>query len=558
MRFWKTRTLNGAVLLYTVSMLWAVGQDPSFQVTVDLVPVYVSVKDNKGRPIQGLTPADFKLREDGKPQTVLNFKEVDLVEAGQASEPAAAGAERGSRLDPAAPAAASSAESRRFVVIRFDPLQSPRSLQRAQEAAKGLLEELDFRTDHAAVSWRDSISEFTQDRDRIARLIDEVRPTLLALSRSLDQPADPARLTFPSTGGAGIVDDLELALAPNSDLQLLDYVLGQVIALGTRAPFVTAISSLKYLRGKKICFYLGQGLGVPRADDPRRHRWDPEYNARLFSDAGFSVFAINPLGVVAQTLGPLPATGPGRGGRQSMRARSESTFRMPYASGLENIYLRKWAESTGGFAIYNNNNLKKGVRRALEFTQHYYLLTYRSTQELLDAKFRNIEVELVSRKGQLSHRSGYFATNPSPRDLLQRTLNTALLNPEVFRDFPLELSWSRTAPNDLQIEFLFPFEQIPMIAREVINARGKTEQKHLQEVLVAALAVDRAGKPVGFLQENLSIELDEEQLQEFRQQNATLARNLALSGEPALLKGVVIVGQNQQLSALSLELSRDR
>ena len=40
---------------------------------VNLVEVYASVTDAGGNPIQGLTQADFELRENGEPQTIANF-----------------------------------------------------------------------------------------------------------------------------------------------------------------------------------------------------------------------------------------------------------------------------------------------------------------------------------------------------------------------------------------------------------------------------------------------------------------------------------------------------
>jgi VWFA-related protein len=55
---------------------------PIFGVDVDLVAVDVSVVDAQGRPIQGLTPADFEIRVDNQPRTVLSaeFLSQDAAE----------------------------------------------------------------------------------------------------------------------------------------------------------------------------------------------------------------------------------------------------------------------------------------------------------------------------------------------------------------------------------------------------------------------------------------------------------------------------------------------
>jgi Ca-activated chloride channel homolog len=49
------------------------GAAPQFTSGVDLVEVYATVTDARGEPVGGLTAADFKLLEDGEPQTIAAF-----------------------------------------------------------------------------------------------------------------------------------------------------------------------------------------------------------------------------------------------------------------------------------------------------------------------------------------------------------------------------------------------------------------------------------------------------------------------------------------------------
>ncbi len=48
-------------------------QDPTFKVDVKLVNVFVTVTDQNGAPVSGLKKDDFKLSEDGQPQTIALF-----------------------------------------------------------------------------------------------------------------------------------------------------------------------------------------------------------------------------------------------------------------------------------------------------------------------------------------------------------------------------------------------------------------------------------------------------------------------------------------------------
>ncbi|MFQ5738523.1 MAG: VWA domain-containing protein [Acidobacteriota bacterium] len=554
------RPVTPLLLALMAGGLIMAAQEAVFRVMVDTVPVYVSVQDGRGRPITGLSAGDFRVFEAGVQQKILSFQEIGMGAAKPPeSDPLAAAG-----VEAVAGGADLEQRERRYIVLRFDALLGSRALQRAQQAARKVLEEMDGSRDWLAVSWRQSISEFGRDRQRLARLIDEIKPSLLALSLAADAPADPVRARFlnapPPTGdpvGADSGADLSDIFPETPQLRLIANVTGEIVTLGARSAFAPTISGLKYLRGRKIVFYFGLGLGVPRIDDRDKSRYEPEINARLFSDAGFTLFAINPLGLQASATNPLPVTGPRRGGRQSMRSRSEATFRMPGASGLENIFLRKWAEATGGFAVYNQNNLTKAVHRVFDYNRHYYLLTYRPSREEYDARFRQIKVELVTRKGKVHHRNGYFATAPAPADLLGRSLYTALLSPDLFVDFPLEVDWSRSPkPNQIQVHFSFPFEKIELISRKVLTGRRKTEKRHFQNILLVSLMTDNRGRVLGSLQEIFRLTLDDDQLSELRSQNATIDRAIQLMGpgEPATLRSVVIVGQNRQLSSSRIAL----
>jgi VWFA-related protein len=47
------------------------------RIDVQMVELYVSVGDRNGRPVQGLTAADFRVAEDGVPQEIRRFERVD-------------------------------------------------------------------------------------------------------------------------------------------------------------------------------------------------------------------------------------------------------------------------------------------------------------------------------------------------------------------------------------------------------------------------------------------------------------------------------------------------
>src|SRR5207245_8459786 len=56
--------------------------------------------------------------------------------------------------------------------------------------------------------------------------------------------------------------------------------------------------------------------------------------------------------------------------------------------------LRYLSNATGGFLIYNTNDLASGLARVSEEMRTYYLLSYRPANQTFDGKFRQVRVEL--------------------------------------------------------------------------------------------------------------------------------------------------------------------
>jgi hypothetical protein len=60
---------------------------PSFQSSVEVTSLDVTVVDDKGKPISTLTPADFVVRIDGNPRRVITAEWVSLVAESGAAAP---------------------------------------------------------------------------------------------------------------------------------------------------------------------------------------------------------------------------------------------------------------------------------------------------------------------------------------------------------------------------------------------------------------------------------------------------------------------------------------
>lgn len=82
------RALTALALLAVLAtvVLSAQEQRPVFRSGTTLVPITVTVTDQQGRPVAGLTQADFKVFEDGRPREIVAFF-PQLLTPGPAVDP---------------------------------------------------------------------------------------------------------------------------------------------------------------------------------------------------------------------------------------------------------------------------------------------------------------------------------------------------------------------------------------------------------------------------------------------------------------------------------------
>jgi hypothetical protein len=84
--------------------------------------------------------------------------------------------------------------------------------------------------------------------------------------------------------------------------------------------------------------------------------------------------------------------------------------RMPYSTRLDSI--RTLGEATNGMAIVDTNDVEKGLRRAADDFNAFYLLGYTSTNGKADGKYRKIKVTVKRPGVQVRAREGYLARRP--------------------------------------------------------------------------------------------------------------------------------------------------
>src|SRR5262245_59672194 len=147
---------------------------PVFRSTVDLVHLDVSVLDKDRRPVRGLTPADFSITQDEKPQDIVAFSAVDVPE----NPPKPAVWSGRAPADVQTNEGAADPEGRLFVLLLDDALipPDPAALKNARDVAKKFIDKV-TPADRVAVVFSQTgrNQNFTNDRARLLQAIETMK-----------------------------------------------------------------------------------------------------------------------------------------------------------------------------------------------------------------------------------------------------------------------------------------------------------------------------------------------------------------------------------------------
>lgn len=240
----RLRRTGALVVAMSLATGLSAQQQPTFRSAVTLVTVDVSVLDQDGKPVPGLTAGDFEVKLNGKvrPVKVLTFVEAagELAPAAQAVVPkmprAADGARQGTQIatnEGVIAAARQKGEDRVFVLLiddlSFAPMRG-RALFRAAKAFVDGLPAVDVVG--LATTSGSAVVNPTTDRTKVRS----------ALDKAAGEASDPQSLTPVGTdardptlsdadGSVGVHQALEIAQGNN---EMLKVAIANACFLGSR------------------------------------------------------------------------------------------------------------------------------------------------------------------------------------------------------------------------------------------------------------------------------------------------------------------------------------
>ncbi len=419
------------------------GQAPVFPSQAEIVTVDVLVLDRDGKPVPGLTRADFVVKEDGRPQTVTAFEAVEAV------LPAVVAPETATSIPSVARVATnvSAPPTRRTFAIVFDDLHvGDLNVEQAKRAVRAFLERdvrpgdrLVLLTTSDARCWsttrgtgdagfqraldgvtsrrlaRESLAlqmspvealriadlgdHYVADRVRRRRAIlsglcvwtGEKCECLLPVPRGGVGPGDRDRpdTRIEDTRGDGCL------VPPGAPSSEETYALARRSLQQTLRVLREAARQLGAQRDRKTLVLVSEGFMLdPSFGDFRQVR---EECAR----ANVAVYFLDARGLAtgpeffsaAGTTGAIPAKDVGP---------TLALWR------LEDAGARTLAEETGG-RVLQTNDLVAGLAQVADESRITYLLGYEPTNTKRDGRYRKLKVEVLRSGLEVRARAGYFA-----------------------------------------------------------------------------------------------------------------------------------------------------
>lgn len=374
------------------------GQAGVFKLTVNsqLVVERVVVKDKKGNFVPNLTAGDFKVTEDGAPQTIRVFKHQSLSKVGthlSATPINDAQITLYRRLVPMRIIPENPNHSQysdhRLLVLYFDMTAMPYTdQQRALDAAKKFIRTRMTASDLTAIMWYTGgavqvVQNFTANRNRLLSILETM---IIGQGQGSVESVNDA--SSADTEVAFGQDDSEFNLF-NNDRQL--------------AALQTAVRMLGGIKEKKALIYFASGMRLSGLDNLAQLHATIDSAIR----AGVSFWPIDARGLVAEApLGDATHGSPGNIGMYSGAAARAVT--RDFQQSQDNMYTL--GADTGGKALFDNNDLTQGIVRVQHAIGNYYIIGYYTTNTVQNGHYRRIKITVSSPLAhEVEYRHGYYA-----------------------------------------------------------------------------------------------------------------------------------------------------
>ena len=426
---------------------------PVYRTNARDVLLDVVVTRSNGDAVLGLTQNDFAVKEDGKPQ------KIDFLQEHTAHALPSAALQPLPKMPPntytnAQPAPVDDSVN----VLLLDTLNTPQQDQAfVHNEINDFLKKMEPGTRVAIFALGSKlryVQGFTTDTSVLLAALNDKRkgasPVKLAGTRDRgdrgDNAEDAARLNAMQVHGVGALE------AAQADMSIYDFGARASMtfeALNRLALYLAGVPGRKNLIWFSSSFpvvvfpTVAQRKSIENSPNLRGYLDEVRKTADMLTVSKVAVYPVGAEGVMtdhiwgADSAGPPGAAG-GTGHFGSLpdgpMTNGTMTPFVDEAGGRANTIaaMEELADSTGGKAYFNSNDLNGALKRAIDDGANYYTLSYAPAKAKMDGSYRAIEVRLTNNLYRLAYRRGYNADNLSAieaqpgRDRLQPLLKLGL------------------------------------------------------------------------------------------------------------------------------------
>jgi VWFA-related protein len=385
-------------------------QRPVIRVGVDAIVVDVSVLDEKGQPVTGLTADDFTILDAGRPRAITTFQAVHLA----APVPAPVGWPAYSldvvRNDPGG--------DPRALVIILDDATMPAGwghwVVSSKRIAARIVEEMRPGDVAAILRTREGgTQDFTADRARLLRFIEAFRPG----TRQLDPREAGSDRQF-LHAPLKVMSDMAGFLAALPDRRKLMFYVGVGVPIDSETIAQPLALSVENMGARA-----GQGTHE-RAQGGLQELVDRARRNNVY------IYTFDPSGVGGIEQAVFSATADVR---NPQTAASEAR----QVSNRSHNFLQAVAENTGGRAVIQTNAPHEGVAAAFAENQSFYLLGY--TDDGPAARRKSGEITVRVRQPGLVVRHRRNLKSDAGEDAVKKTPQTPFDTIMANADLPMQI-----------------------------------------------------------------------------------------------------------------------
>jgi VWFA-related protein len=476
-----------AVLAFAALLVWSqIAQTRprvQFRVSTELVLVDVRALDSHSRPITGLKASDFEVSEDGIPQKIESFREIQLQ-----SPPGAVAQEKERLVVPRqhenveVPLAKVTEHRLWILLFNMAGMQADEMIHAVDSAHKFMRQTMTMDDLMAVYSFTGElrlVCNLTNDRDLLLRALDKMDK--LSTQQDVSIPDSTAASADQSDDQLGefIADDTEFAIFDTNR---------QLVALQS------VLQLYKEIPARKALLYFSAGISQRDTSNLDEIGLTTDFANRTNT----SIYSVDTRGLVALAPGgSARERGPRGEGMFSGRAVTDQLSRLSSSQEM----MQTLSKDTGGKALVDSNDFQPAFQQAREDNSHYYLLGYYSSKPGRDGQFRRIEVRSRVPNLKLTFRRGY--TSPKPfqaysykekEELLERSIISQQHPQDFAVDFRADYFYQPSGQVLVPLSLKFP-------KRELIHGEGSQKQK----LDLVGFARDAQGQVVQVLRDSIDL-----------------------------------------------------